>query len=94
MATIKDIANRLGVSVSTVSRFERSKSDISDELDQMVFKIPQWKWDMRPNDQKSRKPQAIFIENMDYEALYHTVLIYMKVSPRIQTEMRSATTGM
>ena len=48
LATIKDIANRLGVSVSTVSKGLNGASDISDELRQ----IPQWKWDMRPNDQK------------------------------------------
>ena len=37
MATIKDIANRLGVSVSTVSKGLNGASDISDELRQMVL---------------------------------------------------------
>ena len=35
MATIKDIANRLGVSVSTVSKGLNGASDISAELRQM-----------------------------------------------------------
>ena len=37
MATIKDIANRLGVSVSTVSKGLNGASDLSDELRQMVL---------------------------------------------------------
>ena len=37
LATIKDIANRLGVSVSTVSKGLNGASDISDELRQMVL---------------------------------------------------------
>lgn len=37
MATIKDIANRLGVSVSTVSKGLNGASDISDELRQIVL---------------------------------------------------------
>ena len=37
MATIKDIANRLGVSVSTVSKGLNGASDISEELRQMVL---------------------------------------------------------
>ena len=37
MATIKDIANRLGVSVSTVSKGLNGASDISDELRRNAF---------------------------------------------------------
>ena len=37
MATIKDIATRLGVSVSTVSKGLNGASDISEELRQMVL---------------------------------------------------------
>ena len=37
MATIKDIANRLGVSVSTVSKGLNGASDISEELRQIVL---------------------------------------------------------
>ena len=37
MATIKDIANRLGISVSTVSKGLNGANDISEELRQMVL---------------------------------------------------------
>ena len=38
MATIKDIAARLGVSISTVSKGLNGASDISEELRQTVFR--------------------------------------------------------
>ena len=37
MATMKEIANRLGISVSTVSKGLNGASDISDELRQLVL---------------------------------------------------------
>ena len=37
MATIKDIATRLGISVSTVSKGLNGASDISEELRQVVL---------------------------------------------------------
>ena len=37
MATIKDIANKLGISVSTVSKGLNGASDISEQLRQAVF---------------------------------------------------------
>jgi LacI family transcriptional regulator len=37
MATIKDIANRLGVSVSTVSKGLNGANDISEDLRQAVL---------------------------------------------------------
>ena len=37
MVTIKDIANRLGISVSTVSKGLNGASDISEDLRQMVL---------------------------------------------------------
>ena len=46
MATIKDIANRLGVSVSTVSKGLNGASDISDGIQHQAF-------------QESGKPQAL-----------------------------------
>lgn len=69
MATIKDIAARLGVSVSTVSKGLNGASDISEELRQMVLDTAV---EMGYATKKSKKPEnrklAIFIENMDYEA--------------------------
>lgn len=68
MATIKDIANRLGVSVSTVSKGLNGASDISEELRQMVLDTAV---EMGYTTKKSRKEEnrklCIFIENMDYE---------------------------
>ena len=40
MATIKDIAARLGVSISTVSKGLNGASDISEELRQTVLTLP------------------------------------------------------
>lgn len=69
MATIKDIANRLGISVSTVSKGLNGASDISEELRQMVLDTAV---EMGYATKKSKKIEnrklAIFIENMDYEA--------------------------
>ncbi len=68
MATIKDIANRLGVSVSTVSKGLNGASDISEELRQVVLDTAV---EMGYSTKKSRKEEnrklCIFIENMDYE---------------------------
>lgn len=68
MATIKDIANRLGVSVSTVSKGLNGASDISDELRQMVLDTAV---EMGYSTKRSRKEEnrklCLMIENMDYE---------------------------
>ena len=37
MVTIKDIANKLGISISTVSKGLNGASDISEELRQLVL---------------------------------------------------------
>lgn len=68
MATIKDIANRLGVSVSTVSKGLNGASDISEDLRQIVLDTAV---EMGYATKKSKKIEnrklAVFIENMDYE---------------------------
>lgn len=70
MATIKDIANRLGVSVSTVSKGLNGASDISEELRQMVLDTAV---EMGYATKRSRKVEnrklAVFIENMEYETI-------------------------
>ena len=70
MATIKDIANRLGVSVSTVSKGLNGASDISDELRQMVLDTAV---EMGYSPKRSKKVEnrklCIFIENMNYETI-------------------------
>jgi LacI family transcriptional regulator len=67
MATIKDIANRLGVSVSTVSKGLNGANDISEDLRQVVLDTAV---EMGYSTKRSRKEEhrklCIFIENMDY----------------------------
>lgn len=69
MATIKDIANRLGVSVSTVSKGLNGASDISEELRQMVLDTAV---ELGYSTKRSRKVEnrklCIFVENMEYDS--------------------------
>ena len=70
MATIKDIANRLGISVSTVSKGLNGASDISEELRQMVLDTAV---EMGYSTKRSRKEEnrklAVFVENMEYDTI-------------------------
>lgn len=70
MATIKDIATRLGVSISTVSKGLNGASDISEELRQTVLDTAV---EMGYSTKRSRKVEnrklALFIENMNYESI-------------------------
>jgi LacI family transcriptional regulator len=67
MTTIKDIASRLGISVSTVSKGLNGASDISDELRQAVLDTAV---EMGYSTKRSRKPEhrklCLLIENMEY----------------------------
>lgn len=68
MATIKDIAHRLGVATSTVSKGLNGASDISDELRQQVLDTAiemGYTTKRMKNDQN--KKLCILIENMNYE---------------------------
>ena len=68
MATIKDIANRLGVSVSTVSKGLNGAGDISEQLRQAVLDTAvELGYTTRQMRGKDRRKLCIFIENMDYE---------------------------
>lgn len=68
MATIKDIANRLGVSVSTVSKGLNGASDISEQLRQTVLDTAV-EMGYTPKQMRARDTGklCIFIENMEYE---------------------------
>ncbi len=67
MATIKDIANKLGISVSAVSKSMNGASDISEELRQLVLDTAV---ELGYSTKRSRKAEhrklALFIENMEY----------------------------
>ena len=70
MATIKDIANRLGVSVSTVSKGLNGASDISDELRQMVLGTAvEMGYSAKRSKKVENRKLCIFIENMNYETI-------------------------
>ena len=70
MATIKDIANRLGVSVSTVSKGMNGASDISDELRQLVLDTAvEMGYSSKRNKKVDNRKLCLLVENMDYEAL-------------------------
>ena len=68
MATIKDIANKLGIAVSTVSKGLNGASDISDDMRQLVLDTAV---EMGYASKKMKTPGTrkvcILIENMDYE---------------------------
>ena len=72
MATIKDIANKLGISISTVSKGLNNANDISEELRQTVLDTAV---EMGYTTKKMRKAEnkklCIFIENMSYESPHH-----------------------
>ncbi|MBQ8592296.1 MAG: LacI family DNA-binding transcriptional regulator [Lachnospiraceae bacterium] len=68
MATIKDIADRLGIAVSTVSKGLNGANDISEDLRQLVLDTAV---EMGYTTKKMRKVEhrklCVFIENMDYD---------------------------
>lgn len=68
MATIKDIANRLGISVSTVSKGLNGANDISEELRQTVLDTAvEMGYTTKRMKKEEHKKLCIFIENMEYE---------------------------
>ena len=66
--TIKDIADRLGISISTVSKGLNGASDISEDMRQTVLDTA---IEMGYVTKSMKKPEnlkiCIFVENMDYE---------------------------
>ena len=70
MATIKDIANRLGVSVSTVSKGLNGASDISEELRQIVLDTAvEMGYSTKRSKKEENRKLCIFIENMSYQSI-------------------------
>lgn len=68
MATIKDIANKLGIAVSTVSKGLNGASDISDEMRQLVLDTAvEMGYASKKMKATGTRKVCIFIENMDYE---------------------------
>jgi len=68
MATIKEIANKLGIAVSTVSKGLNGASDISDEMRQLVLDTAvEMGYASKKMKATGTRKVCIFIENMDYE---------------------------
>lgn len=67
-ATIKDIAERLGVSVSTVSKGLNGGRDISDQLRQSILETAvEMGYESRRSKKPERRRLLVCIENMAYE---------------------------
>ena len=67
MATIKDIAGRLGISVSAVSKGLNGASDISEELRQMVLDTAvEMGYATKRSKKEEHRKLCIFIENMRF----------------------------
>lgn len=67
--TIKDIANKLGISISTVSKGLNGASDISEELRQLVLDTAiEMEYQTKRMKKESGKKLALFIENMEYDS--------------------------
>ncbi|MDE7019158.1 MAG: LacI family transcriptional regulator [Lachnospiraceae bacterium] len=68
MATIQDIANRLGISASTVSKGLNGANDISEQLRQTVLETAvEMGYTPRQMRTKGIRKLCVFIENMSYQ---------------------------
>lgn len=68
MATIKDIANKLGISVSTVSKGLNGASDISESLRQTVLDTAvELGYTTKQMRGKAQRKLCLFVENMEYQ---------------------------
>ncbi len=92
MATIKDIAERLGIAVSTVSKGLNGASDISEETRQMVLDAAvELGYTTKRMRKMDNKKVCIFIENMDYENIdqfgYDIITGFQKAAARKHWEV-------
>lgn len=92
MATIKDIADRLGISVSTVSKGLNGASDISESLRQTVLDTAiEMGYTTKQMRSRHNKKLCIFIENMDYETPdqfgYDIILGFRQIAYREQYDV-------
>lgn len=69
MATIKDIADKLGIAVSTVSKGLNGATDISDSTRQLVLDTAvELGYSAKKIRMTHRKKLCIFVKNMNYES--------------------------
>ncbi len=68
MVTIKDIAKRLGIAPSTVSKGLNDANDISPELKKLVLDTAiEMGYVTKRMKKETRKRLCVFVENMQYE---------------------------
>ena len=68
MATIKDIANKLGIAISTVSKGLNGAHDISEETRQLVLDTAiEMGYSTKKMRNQETKKVCVFIENMEYK---------------------------
>lgn len=84
MTTMKDIANRLGISVGSVSKGINGAHDISPELQQIILDTAvEMGYVSKKMKKKENRKLAIFIENMGYESsdqFGHDIILGFKQS--------------
>ena len=90
--TIKDIASRLGISISTVSKGLNGASDISEELRQLVLDTAiEMGYKTKKMKRGEHKRLCIFVENMKYSDVedfgYEMVLGFRQVALRDDWEV-------
>lgn len=69
MATIKDIANKLGISVSAVSKGLNGANDISEELRQQVLETAvEMGYSTKRSKKIGHRKLCIFVENLYYDS--------------------------
>ena len=67
MATINDIAAKLGISKSTVSKGLNNATDISDEMRRRILETAVEVGYINKRAQKHEKKLCIFVANMEYD---------------------------
>lgn len=72
MSTIKDIANKLGIAVSTVSKGLNGANDISNEMRQLVLDTAvELGYSPKKIRSGNSRKYCVLIENMEYENIDH-----------------------
>lgn len=92
MATIKDIADKLGIAVSTVSKGLNGANDISDETRQLVLDAAvELGYTTKKMRRQENKRVCILVENMDYENIdqfgYDIITGFKKAAARKHWEV-------
>ena len=71
MATIRDIAEKLGVSISTVSKGLNGAADISEELRQLVLDTAvEMHYTTKRMRKESNKKLCIFVPSLGFSTIF------------------------